>query len=249
MATIAAAARHVDLSERRFKELLDEGVFERRETAGYVLDEVRELYIRHLRKAAAGRGDGDAAVSASRIALMDEQREGHAIKNSLARRELVHVDDVGHEVEREYAVVRERLLTIPGKLAASLVDADRPTIEAKLLEEISEALDELHDPLKVAGAAAAEAEGHAEEDKAGEAACAPDARGPSRAAGKPGKRVSPAPTPVAGKKRPQAAAKARPGRVVGHLPKGRGKDLGKPRKVADKRPARGLRADARHKRK
>ena len=64
---------------------------------------------------------------------------------------LVPIEDVALQVEKEYGLVRERLLTIPGKLAAQLVGRDQAQIEAALLEEVTEALNELHDP---AGAAA-----------------------------------------------------------------------------------------------
>ena len=62
------------------------------------------------------------------------------------RREWVRVEDVGKQVEREYAVVRERLLAIPGKLAAKLVGLTRDEINLVLFNEISEALSELHGP-------------------------------------------------------------------------------------------------------
>lgn len=61
----------------------------------------------------------------------------------------VPVDEVVQQVEREYATVRERLLVIPGKLAALLVGLDREAIETALHGEIVEALGELHDPAVV----------------------------------------------------------------------------------------------------
>ena len=67
----------------------------------------------------------------------------------ISNQEWMRVEDVGKAVEREYSVVRERLLAIPGKLAAKLVDRDRAAIELALFEEISEALSELHDPNRV----------------------------------------------------------------------------------------------------
>jgi hypothetical protein len=39
--------------------------------------------------------------------------------------ELVEIEAVGREVEREYSMFRERLLTIPGKVSASLAGCDR----------------------------------------------------------------------------------------------------------------------------
>lgn len=59
---------------------------------------------------------------------------------------VVPIEDVAKTVEREYSTVRERLLSIPGKLAAKLVGRDRAAIDMALSQEINEALDELHDP-------------------------------------------------------------------------------------------------------
>jgi hypothetical protein len=64
----------------------------------------------------------------------------------VATGQLVDIEEVALQVEAEYAIVRERLMTIPGKLAARLVGLDRAAIEEALLEEISEALSELHEP-------------------------------------------------------------------------------------------------------
>lgn len=58
----------------------------------------------------------------------------------------VLIDEIVQQVEREYATVRERMLVIPGKLAALLVGLDREAIETALHGEIVEALGELHDP-------------------------------------------------------------------------------------------------------
>lgn len=56
MATIAEAAAHIDLGERRFYELLEGDVIERCQPGEYNLDHVRVTYIRHIRKIGAGRG-------------------------------------------------------------------------------------------------------------------------------------------------------------------------------------------------
>jgi hypothetical protein len=64
------------------------------------------------------------------------------------RGELVEIEAVGREVERAYSIVRERLLSIPGKVSASLVGCDRAVIELKLRDEITEALTELQEPGK-----------------------------------------------------------------------------------------------------
>jgi phage terminase Nu1 subunit (DNA packaging protein) len=60
--------------------------------------------------------------------------------------ELLEIEAVAQEVGREYSIVRERLLSIPGKVSASLAGCDRAVIETKLRDEIAEALAELSAP-------------------------------------------------------------------------------------------------------
>jgi hypothetical protein len=71
----------------------------------------------------------------------------------IADREWVRTDEVIRQVEQEYATVRERLLIIPGKLSALLVGLDRADIEAAIRAEVTEALNELHDPAGIVAAA------------------------------------------------------------------------------------------------
>ena len=56
MATIAQAAKHVDMGERRFHELLAAGVIKKAGRGKYDLDKVRVAYIRHIRKQAGESG-------------------------------------------------------------------------------------------------------------------------------------------------------------------------------------------------
>jgi hypothetical protein len=89
---------------------------------------------------------GGLDLSAERAKLAQEQTQAAAIKNALARGELVPVRLIAELVEGDYAVVRERLQTIPGKAADALVGLSREEIEDTLGDEINEALNELHDP-------------------------------------------------------------------------------------------------------
>jgi phage terminase Nu1 subunit (DNA packaging protein) len=173
MATQVEAARHIDLGERRFRELIEADVFKRMPPGQYDLDAVRIAYIRHLREMAAGRGaDNDARLSDAKVSLTLEQRDNIAIKNAIARGEVVSVDEVGKQVERDYAVVRERLLAIPGKISDSLVGGEREDIEAHLADEIAEALHELHDPDALTDRARGTGEATSESPAGSEAAAA-----------------------------------------------------------------------------
>lgn len=79
MATIAEAALHCDLSERRFRELLDEGVIARATRGSYDLDEVRVQYIRHIREAASGRAGETNALASEKARHAKEQADNLAI--------------------------------------------------------------------------------------------------------------------------------------------------------------------------
>jgi hypothetical protein len=54
MATMADAARYIDVDEIEFIELLDLGVITRQIDGDYSLTEVSRNYIRHMRKVIAG---------------------------------------------------------------------------------------------------------------------------------------------------------------------------------------------------
>ena len=145
VATQSEAAAHIDLGDRRFRELIEDGTLTRQPPGEYDLNEVRVSYIRHLRKIAAGRGTKtDADLSTERALLAREQRESAVLRNAQARGQLVPIDEVGLQLEAEYGVVRQRLLAIPGKLADALEGLSREEREAALMAEITEALNELH---------------------------------------------------------------------------------------------------------
>jgi phage terminase Nu1 subunit (DNA packaging protein) len=151
LATQLEAAAHVDLGDRRFRELIDDGVLQRSPPGEYVLEHVRIAYIRHLRKMAAGRGTKtDADLATERALLAREQRDTAALKNATARGELVSIEEVGRQVEVEYGVVRQRLLAIPGSIAEALGSmSNREEREAAIATAIIEALSELHNPRSI----------------------------------------------------------------------------------------------------
>jgi len=170
MATIAEAAAHIDLGERRFFELLENGTIERCHPGEYDLDQVRITYIRHIRKISAGRGaEKGIDLASERARLAREQTEAAALKNAVARGEYVAIEEVGRQVEAEYGLVRQRLLAIPGKLADSLEGMSREEREAAMMAEVTEALNELHEPARLlldeARPAPAEREGKGNTDE------------------------------------------------------------------------------------
>jgi phage terminase Nu1 subunit (DNA packaging protein) len=150
--SLAVAAEHIDLSARAFNFLIEAGVIERQApNVGYDLDVVRIKYIRHQRARASGQGDGTASLAKERAELAKEQRETAALKNAQTRGDLVSIESVVFQVGCEYGVVRERFLSIPGKVADECSGKTREEIEEIIRAEISEALEELHDPPTITG--------------------------------------------------------------------------------------------------
>lgn len=143
MATAAECADHLFLTERRFKQLLDEGVVIRRPPSQYVLDDIREQYIKHVRGVAAGRGSGND-LAGERARLAKQQADAQQMKNEVSRGDLLPKGEMHIAVTDAFARVRAKLLAIPSKLAPLVFGAlSIAEIRDKLTDVIHEALAEL----------------------------------------------------------------------------------------------------------
>ena len=132
MATGAQAARHIDLSERRFRELLDLGVIARRSSGKYDLASVRVSYVRALRKQAAGRMDKNSTLADERAGWTKARRLAAERENALAAGRLVDIELIEKFLERTFGVVRENFLVLPGVHGYEIATAARaaPSDEA-----------------------------------------------------------------------------------------------------------------------
>jgi phage terminase Nu1 subunit (DNA packaging protein) len=125
-------------------------VIKRARAGKYDLTNTRVQYVRHLRALASGRGAGKPDLANERALLAREQRETAALCNAVSRGEFVRTRDVAEIVSAEYAVVRERLMGLPGKIADACALQPREAVERLMLDEISEALNELSAPTETA---------------------------------------------------------------------------------------------------
>jgi phage terminase Nu1 subunit (DNA packaging protein) len=143
----AEAAAHIDMGSRRFQELLEGGVIPRQKTHGYNLDDVRLVYIRHLRAIAAGQGAGAGVTLAGERALLArEQREAATLKNQISRGDFVSLAMVQSALVSTFSVLRERCLTLPGAVADSiepLSALDRGQITDIIRDKVHELLEDL----------------------------------------------------------------------------------------------------------
>lgn len=146
MATQAEVGKHLDLSDRSVRELLDRGVLPNARRGGLDLDACRVAYVRHLREMAAGRAAGPAGddLTAERARLAREQADHYAMKNAAMRRELVPRSEITRAVTAAFQIVRDRLTGLPARLAGPLARVtDQEAVRLRLADALNEVLGEL----------------------------------------------------------------------------------------------------------
>lgn len=146
MATQTDIAAHLDLSDRSVRELLDKGVLPNARRGALNLDQCRVAYIRHLREMAAGRGTGPSAddLTAERARLAREQADHYALKNAAMRLELLPRADITRAVSAAFQIVRDRLTSLPARLAGPLARLSEPAdVRVRLSDAVNGVLVEL----------------------------------------------------------------------------------------------------------
>jgi len=140
LATIVVSASDLaemfGVSRRSVSEFSERGIIDRVGRNRFALQRSVKLYCEHLRAVAAGRGgDGTQELTAERARLAREQADATALKNAVARRDLVQT----HEVEREWVTVcrkiRNAVLAVPSRVRQTL-----PHLTSFDVEQISREL-------------------------------------------------------------------------------------------------------------
>jgi hypothetical protein len=176
--TANEAANHIDVSQRRLFQLIDEDVLERAGKDGFDLTTVRLAYIRNLRKVAAGSGSR-LNLGDERALLARQQRIKIERENATSAGQLVDAEIVGECLEEENRVVRDHFLNLPGTCGYDLAASARAArddmtativVTEKLKEAVYASLTELSDPEKIAQRAVARGRGDKNQCTAPEAA-------------------------------------------------------------------------------
>ena len=149
MATILEVCSWCDISRTTFHDAVRRGVISRKPRGEHDVREVARALIKDRQATKGGHGDlaTKRKLSEARATLAREQTAALKLKNAVARREYVSLAGVRREVETVFATVRERLLSIPGKIAASCEMRERSDVEAIVRDEVYEILDELSGPI------------------------------------------------------------------------------------------------------
>lgn len=145
MATQAECADWLGLSERRFRELISEGVVTAADKSAYDLKSVVREYTAHLREIAAGRGGAASqANKADEDARLARARADKAeMELAEARGQLIPADQIGDALNTAVQIMRTRVLAIPTKAAPRVGAKDISAAEQVIRAEVVEALSEL----------------------------------------------------------------------------------------------------------
>ena len=137
MATDAEIGIHLDLNTRSVRELRAKGVLP---APGADLDTCRVDYIRHMRESAAGRVKQaqNGGLEGEKARLAHEQADQVALRNALARKELVPLGPITQAVIGMIEVAKAKLKRVPAKVAPG--DA---TLKARIADAIEDALIDL----------------------------------------------------------------------------------------------------------
>ncbi|MCK1710991.1 MULTISPECIES: hypothetical protein [unclassified Bradyrhizobium] len=148
MATILEVCSWCGISRTTFHDAVRRGVIAKKPRGEHDVREVARALIKDRQAVTGGHGDLAAKLklSEARAALAREQTAALKLKNAVARREYVSLAVLRREVETMFAVLRERLMSIPGKIATSCEMRERQDVEEIMRDEVYELLDELSKP-------------------------------------------------------------------------------------------------------
>jgi hypothetical protein len=124
------------------------GAITRCEPRAYNIDICRKEVLNHLRNVAAARGSG-TRLADERAALARAQREVAQLKAGQLKGSLVEVEEVCFHLTNRYALIKEKLLALPGRLGDVLAMRQRHDVIEILKAEIHEALNELAEPSEI----------------------------------------------------------------------------------------------------
>ena len=137
MSKLADVAQHLNCSQQALSKLIDDGVITKKPRGKYNIDEVRLEYIKHFRAIASGRAAaGDLDLGAERARLAKEQADAKEMENAIERGDLVYIELVAKDFEKQLLKAKTKLLALPSKIAAE-VHASANVKEAKLLIEMN----------------------------------------------------------------------------------------------------------------
>lgn len=140
--TSKVVAAWLGLTERRVRQLRDEGVISEKQPGLYDLQATVTRYITFLRN-----GSGKINLNDERAGLTRAKREAAEMENKLRMGELHRTQDIEAGLKTVFLNIRGRFLALPAKLSPTLASmgGNQTAIFDELKQAIDEALEELSD--------------------------------------------------------------------------------------------------------
>lgn len=140
--TSKVVAAWLGLTERRVRQLRDEGVISEKQPGLYDLQATVTKYITFLRN-----GSGKINLNDERAGLTRAKREAAEMENKLRMGELHRTQDIETGLKTVFLNIRGRFLALPAKLSHTLASmgGNQTAIFDELKQAIDEALEELSD--------------------------------------------------------------------------------------------------------
>ena len=115
---MATMAKLLDLSPRRIRQLVEEGVFPRHERGRYALVPVVRGYIHYLRERAVNADVGPDELGKHRARKLKAEADQLEMRSGEMRGELIAASEFHHMVTSAFWLVRAKVLAFPEKMAA-----------------------------------------------------------------------------------------------------------------------------------
>ena len=140
--TSKVVAAWLGLTERRVRQLRDEGVISEKQPGLYDLQATVTKYITFLRN-----GSGKINLNDERAGLTRAKREAAEMENKLRMGELHRTQDIEAGLKTVFLNIRGRFLALPAKLSPTLASmgGNQTAIFDELKQAIDEAVEELSD--------------------------------------------------------------------------------------------------------
>lgn len=137
------------VTDRRVRQMAEEGIIVRAAKGRYNLVESLKNYILSLKLAAEGATadspDGEIDIDEEKALHERVKRHISELKLQTMKGELHKADDVERVMTDMLAAFKTRIMNIPSKVAPILEDRDAGYIKDRLTNEVVEALNELKD--------------------------------------------------------------------------------------------------------
>lgn len=133
--TSKVAAQWLCLTERRVRQLRDEGVIVEARPGLYELQPTVARYITYI------GGAGKETLTNERMKLTRAKREAAELENELRKGEVHRTEDIERGIKSMFLNIRSRFLALPAKLSPTL--ATMGGNQTGIFDELKQAIDEI----------------------------------------------------------------------------------------------------------